>query len=63
MDAGGFRASRIPANIPSILAPAWWVLAGIMASMPRVIARGSLKGVGSGKPTAEIEYSQDFAVR
>src|ERR1035441_448001 len=44
MDARGFRAARIPANIPSISAPAWFVSIGSVAGMPGVIARGSLKG-------------------
>jgi len=46
MDARGFRAARIPANIPSISAPAWLVSIGSVAGMPGVIARGSLKGIG-----------------
>src|ERR1019366_5394008 len=44
MDARGFRAARIPANIPSISAPAWFVSIGSVAGMPGVIARVSLKG-------------------
>jgi hypothetical protein len=39
MDAGGFRAARMPANIPTLSAPAWLVLIGSVAGMPRVIAR------------------------
>jgi hypothetical protein len=39
MDARGFRAARIPANIPSISAPAWFVSIGSVAGMPGVIAR------------------------
>ena len=41
VDARGFRAARIPANIPSISAPAWFVSIGSVAGMPGVIARVS----------------------
>src|ERR1039458_10776396 len=44
MDARGFRAARIPANIPSISAPAWLVSIGSVAGMPGGIAPGSLRG-------------------
>jgi hypothetical protein len=37
--ADGFRAARIPANIPTISAPTWLVSIGSVAGMPRVIAR------------------------
>src|ERR1035437_4132186 len=47
MDARGFRAARIPANIPSISAPAWLVSIGSVAGVPGVSARVSLKVSGA----------------